>query len=123
MMHRMRAPNGEQGSREPGWRRRGAPGVTGGLILILLGTLFLLAQMDKISWGSWWAYFLVGLGAIFLVTGIAGMAGRHGTGGRMIAGVVLIVIGGAHIIGVSVWWPYLLIGIGAALLISAFFRR
>ncbi len=116
-------PNAEPGTGHPARRRRGGQGVTGGLILILLGVLFLLTQADRISWADWWAYFLVGLGGIFLVTGIAGVGGRHGTGGRMIAGVILAVIGGAHLIGVSVWWPYLLIGLGAALLISALFRR
>ncbi len=119
-------PNVEQGAGEPGWRRRcgrGTPGVTGGLILILLGVLFLLTQMDRISWADWWAYFLVGLGGILLVTGVAGLSGRRGIGGRMIAGAVLIVIGGAHLLGLNVWWPYLLIVLGAAMLISAFFRK
>ena len=43
------------------------PKITGGLILILLGALFLFTEMDRISWQDWWAYFLVGLGAILLI--------------------------------------------------------
>ena len=45
------------------------PKITGGLILILLGVLFLFTEMDRISWTDWWAYFLVGLGGIFLLEG------------------------------------------------------
>lgn len=125
MIEDEKKPSVEENPCEHGWRRRngrGAP-ITGGLILILLGVLFLLTQMERISWQDWWAYFLVGLGGIFLVTGVAGLSGRHSAGGRMVAGAVLIVIGGAHLLGLNVWWPYLLIVIGAAILISAFFRR
>jgi len=105
----------KQNSRKP------APGVMGGLVLILIGSIFLLAQMDRISWAHLWAYFLVGLGAILIVTGLFGI-GRHGRGptrGRFIGGVVLIVIGAANIIGLNVWWPYLLIVIGLVLVVSA----
>jgi len=105
--------------------RKPAPGVMGGLVLILIGSIFLLAQTDRISWGHLWAYFLVGLGAILIVTGLLGI-GRHGrvvTRGRFIGGVVLIVIGAANIIGLNVWWPYLLIVIGLVLVISALFTH
>jgi hypothetical protein len=105
--------------------RKPAPGVMGGLVLILIGSIFLLAQMDRISWAHLWAYFLVGLGAILIVTGFLGI-GRHGRGptrGRFIGGVVLIVIGAANIIGLNVWWPYLLIVIGLVLVISALFQH
>jgi hypothetical protein len=100
-----------------------APGVMGGLVLILIGSIFLLAQMDRISWGHLWAYFLVGLGAILIVTGFLGIGGRGPTRGRFIGGVVLIVIGAANIIGLNVWWPYLLIVIGLVLVISALFSH
>jgi hypothetical protein len=43
------------------------PKVTGGLILILLGVLFPMAEMDRVSWADWWAGFVVGLGGIFLI--------------------------------------------------------
>lgn len=107
----------KQNSRKP------APGVMGGLVLILIGSIFLLAQMDRISWTHLWAYFLVGLGAILIVTGLLGIGGRGrgSTRGRFIGGVVLIVIGAANIIGLNVWWPYLLIVIGLMLVISALF--
>ena len=107
----------KQNSRKP------APGVVGGLILILIGSIFLLVQMDRISWAHLWAYFLVGLGAILIITGLFGI-GRRGRGparGRFIIAVALIVIGAANIIGLNVWWPYLLIIIGLVFVISALF--
>ena len=114
-------PNDEKDPRPSG--RTPAPGVMGGLVLILIGSIFLLAQMDRISWDHLWAYFLVGLGAILIVTGLLGI-GPHGRGptrGRFIGGVVLIVIGAANIIGLNVWWPYLLIVLGLVLVVSALF--
>jgi hypothetical protein len=103
--------------------RQPAPGVMGGLVLILVGSIFLLAQMDRISWTHLWAYFLVGLGAILIVTGLLGIGGRGRglTRGRFIGGVVLIVIGAANIIGLHVWWPYLLNVLGLVLVVSALF--
>jgi len=102
------------------------PKLTGGLILILLGVLFLLTEMDRISWADWWAYFLVGLGGIFLLEALlrAGSAeGRRGLGGRLVAGLILAIIGGAHLIGFEEWWPLVLIAVGIVVLVSAFFRK
>ncbi len=102
------------------------PKLTGGLILILLGVLFLLTEMGRISWVDWWAYFLVGLGGIFLleviIRVISGADGR-GVTGRLIAGLVLIFIGGAYLFGLQEWWPLVLIAVGAAVIISSFFKR
>jgi hypothetical protein len=103
-----------------------APKVTGGLILILLGVLFLMSEMDKISWSDWWAYFLVGLGAILLIEALLrsfSAAGRRAIGGRLVAGPILIVIGGSHLIGLEHWWPLVLIAVGVGVLISAFGKK
>lgn len=102
------------------------PRITGALILILLGVLFLLAEMDRISWADWWAYFLVGLGGIFLLEALIrgfSVSERKVIGGRLVAGFVLIIVGGAHLIGFMEWWPLILIAVGAGLLISAFLRK
>ncbi len=102
------------------------PKLTGGLILILLGVLFLLTEMGRISWMDWWAYFLVGLGGIFLleviIRAVSGADGR-GVTGRLTAGFVLIFIGGAYLFGLEEWWPLVLIAVGAAIIISSFFRK
>jgi len=103
-----------------------APKITGGLILILLGVLFLFTEMDKISWEDWWAYFLVGLGAIFLIEALLrtfSPEGRKAIGGRLVAGPILIVIGGSRLIGLEHWWPLVLIAVGLGVLISALVKR
>jgi hypothetical protein len=100
------------------------PRLTGGLILILLGVLFLLAQMGRISWMDWWAYFLVGLGGIFILEGILrSFTETHHRAGRFIAGLILIIIGGAHLIGFVEWWPLILIAVGVVVLISPLFGK
>jgi len=97
-------------------------GIFGGLILILLGALFLLATMDVISWGDWWAYFLLGLGAVFIIEFIVRSvtpAYRHQHRGKLIVGTVLIVIGGAHISGMVSWWPLILIAVGIIIIFTS----
>jgi asparagine N-glycosylation enzyme membrane subunit Stt3 len=102
------------------------PRVTGGLILILLGVLFLLTEMGRISWADWWAYFLVGLGGIFILEAVfRGFSeeGRKNISGRLIAAAVLIIVGGAHLIGFIEWWPLILIAVGAIILVSSFAKK
>lgn len=102
------------------------PKITGGLILILLGVLFLMSEMDKVSWTDWWAYFLVGLGAIFIIEALLrafSVEGRRSAGGRLVAGLILAVIGGSHLIGLEEWWPLILIAVGVGVLISAFIKK
>jgi len=97
-------------------------GITGGLILILLGVLFLLSTMDYIPWGDWWAYFLLGLGVIFILEVIirsSSRSYRQHSKGKLIGGVVLIVIGGANIYGMVNWWPLILIAVGIIIIFSS----
>ncbi len=75
--------------------------MTGGLILILLGVLFLLANMDYISWSGWWQYFLMGLGVILILEAIirsASRSYRQDITGKLIGCLVLIFIGGSFVI-------------------------
>ncbi len=102
------------------------PKLTGGLILILLGVLFLLTEMDRISWADWWAYLLVGLGGIFLFEAFLrafSVEGRQGISGRLTAGLILAIIGGAHLVGFGEWWPLILIAVGVVVLLSAFLKK
>ena len=99
--------------------------VTAGLILILLGTLFLLTTLRYLSWADWWAYFLLGLGAIFIfevVVRTASPGERIRITGKLVAGVILIVIGAAHIFGLASWWPLILIAVGLAMIVSYFYE-
>lgn len=106
--------------------QRTKPGLTGGLVLILLGALFLLVQADRfgLTWANWWAYFLVGLGVILILTGLFGLRDRPGESlrGRFIGGLVLIIVGAVNILGITTWWPAILVVVGLALVIGSFFR-
>jgi len=46
--------------------------------------------------------------------------GRRFTG-KLIAGIVLVIIGAAHIFGWVTWWPLILIAVGLGLIISYFY--
>ncbi len=97
-------------------------GIFGGLILILLGVLFLLATMDVISWEDWWAYFLLGLGTIFIIEFIVRSvtpAYRHQHKGKLVVGIVLLIVGGAHILGMVSWWPLIIIAVGIIIVFTS----
>ncbi len=100
-------------------------GMTGGLILILLGVLFLLTTMDYISWGDWWKLFLMGLGVILILEAIIRSVSpsyRKDIRGKLIGGFVLIFIGGSFVIGWSNWWPLILIAVGVGILLSSLWK-
>jgi hypothetical protein len=114
-------------TRRQRWHRRGgASPIFPGLILVLLGVLFLLANQGIIGWGEWWQYFLIGLGGIFLVEAAirGGQGDNRGYGtGRIITGIVLIGIGVLFLAGLTTWWPLILIGAGIAIIAVGLLRH
>jgi uncharacterized membrane protein YjjP (DUF1212 family) len=101
-------------------------GLLPGLILILLGALFFMAARGFLSWNTWWQYFLVGLGLIFLIDSLVHYLSpsyRYAAFGRLIPGVILLFVGIAFIYGWSQWWPLVLVAAGIILIISVFFRN
>jgi len=101
-------------------------GVTGGLILILLGVLFLLTTLDYISWGDWWAYFVLGLGCILILEALIRVArtgDRQPVTGKLIGGSVLIIIGAAYVFGMVTWWPLILIAVGLVIIVTSLAQR
>jgi uncharacterized membrane protein YjjP (DUF1212 family) len=115
----------EQTAAEKKNRHDPYPRITGGLILILLGVLFLLATLDYLSWGDWWAYFLFGLGCILILEALVrstSPAFREHMIGRLIGGIVLVVIGASFIFGMTNWWPLIIIAVGVVLVISTLWR-
>jgi hypothetical protein len=101
-------------------------GIIGGLIIILLGVLFLLRNMGYLWWHNWWAYFLLGLGVILIIDAVIRSLVpqyRRPIIGRLIGGIVLIFIGAGNIYGIVDWWPLILVGVGIAIIIGAVLKH
>jgi zinc-ribbon domain len=114
---------GEKNEKGRGGDLTGA--VTGGMILIWLGVIFFLSQNNYISSSNWWAYFLMGIGAILILQGVLrfGMSRRPFVG-SFIGGVVLLIIGFSSVQGFTAnLWPLILVAIGVAVLLSAVVGR
>jgi len=93
----------------------------GGLILIWLGITFYLAQMNYIGWNVWWAYFLIGIGAILLLqAAIRYLTSPYKSSatGSLIGGLIMIAIGLVGVSGVRDWWPFIFIAIGIAVILA-----
>ena len=65
-------------------------GIVGGIILILLGLLFLASELFPQTFTFWdWPFIIIGLGGVFLIWAILA-----GTGGLAVPGTILAGIGG-----------------------------
>ncbi len=93
-----------------------------GLFLILVGTLFFAGNKSWLDWDKGWLYFVIGLGAIyiigFLVRYFGGHTNRWSVFGGLGIGLALIYIGIAFIYGFGDWWPLALIPIGTGYLVK-----
>lgn len=113
---------------ESRWRRHRDPmsGLFWGLILILLGVVFFLSSQGWFPIGEWWQYLLIGLGVIFLIESLVRYANptyHRPRFGRFVAGLVLIFVGLAFLLGFGKWWPLILIVIGLAVLLRVAFQK
>jgi hypothetical protein len=106
--------------------------MTGGLVLILLGVAFLLAQneMFGVRWGNFWGVFLIGLGGILLLQAVLRVmpsvpGNRRGVVGLVAGAFVLIAIGMTPFAGIAwaMWWPLGLIALGVLMLLGTFTRH
>lgn len=101
-------------------------GLFWGLVLILVGVLLFINLQAGIEWDTLWKYLLIGLGAIFIIDGLAhywNPGYRPGSFGRFIPGIILLFVGIAFLYDFSQWWPVVLIAVGVAILLSLVFRR
>jgi len=118
---------GKGGKNEKGEKDEGGTGpLTGGLILIWLGITFFLTTSNYITWSSWWAYFLLGLGVIFLLRAVIVYASNRRKGlvlGPAIAGTILMVVGIASILNITNWWWLILVALGIAIVVMALRER
>jgi uncharacterized membrane protein HdeD (DUF308 family) len=100
-------------------------GLLPGILLILLGGVFLLSHYGYLE-GEWWQYFLVGLGVVFLVESRiyykASMSSRFKIS-RLIIGLLMVIGGLLFLFDPNQWWPLVLIGIGIFLCAQYLWRR
>ena len=97
-----------------------------GLVLILLGVLFLLDQMGRVDFGDlisqWWPLVLVAAGLWQLISSNF----QELAGGLFLIGLgAIFQLSKLEILGRNVWhyvWPALIIGLGLWVLIGAFRR-
>ena len=97
-----------------------------GLPLVLLGVLFLLNQTGAITGDTWWQSLLIGLGGISIIDGLVRYFTKSfpwGIFGKIVGGIVMIIIGALLMAGLSEWWPIVLIVAGVAFMSRFFWRR
>ncbi len=107
-------------------RRYPFHGLFFGLVLVLLGVLFLLNRTGALVGDRWWQTLLIGLGGVFVVDGVAHYASRGyrwGGYGKIVTGIILAAVGVLFIIGLGQWWPLALIVAGAAVLLRMVWRH
>jgi hypothetical protein len=117
----------EKGEKASGGGMLGA--VVGGLVLIWLGVTFFFEQNGNLSSDIWWAYFILGVGAILILEGVVIYTRGHYGLGPIIGGAFLIFAGMSAIATndykiQSNLWPLAIVVIGLLVLLSGFaFRR
>jgi hypothetical protein len=104
--------------------------IFGGLVVVLIGGVLYLAASSTVSWlgwGNFWAYFLLGLGILLLIKGIAMFfirPARNKAYGDIQGGLILGLIGGTLVLLLSGgdWsasWPiFLVIGGGVIVFVA-----
>ena len=122
---------GGRGTEEK-WARDPLGTAIGALILIWLGVTMFLANLgtfeEWIRWDNFWAWFLLGIGGIFILEVLIRLAVpgyRRPIGGRLIAGVILLIIGASFSFlpfDIGKLWPFIFIAIGLAVLLGGLFR-
>jgi hypothetical protein len=116
---------------EEKWARDPLGTAIGALILIWLGVTLFVANLGTFAWIQWenfWAWFILGIGALFILEVLIRLAVpeyRRPIGGRLIAGVILLAIGASFTFlpfDIGKLWPLIPIAIGLAILFGGLFR-
>ena len=100
-------------------------GIVAGLVLVVLGLLFLFQGWIAVDWGVIWPFFLIAPGAWVFGRALFVRDQRDRTGG-FIGGGILLFLGSVFLLQnyyALDWqkiWPFFLIIPGAGLLIGAF---
>jgi hypothetical protein len=99
-------------------------GLLPGLVLILLGGLFLLSHAGYLE-GDWWQYFIVGLAVVFMLEAYLQYrvsVSRRAKIGRLTIGLLMVISGLLALFDPNQWWPWVLIAMGIVLS-GAYLRR
>jgi hypothetical protein len=97
-----------------------------GLTLVLFGVLFLLNQTGTLVGDAWWQTMLIGLGSISIINGLVRYFApgyKWGIYGKIVGGIVMILIGAFFMAGLNEWWPIIIIVAGVAFMFRPFWRR
>ena len=88
-----------------------------GLIVIWLGVTLYMNNQNWLD-GAWWAYFIVGIGGLFLVESLVRISQDHTYPmyGKLIGGCVLIAVGAGNIYDMHDWWPLIFVAVGLAII-------
>jgi hypothetical protein len=103
-----------------------------GLGVVLVGALLFLASSGFtgiVTWENFWAFLLVGLGALGVIRETAKfvVSGHMPWGGGMIFAVILIIIGVAGLVAQTTgwsqyWWTFIILGGGLAIVLMGIFN-
>jgi hypothetical protein len=123
----VQAPAAKRRAHGDGTLRRvvwGAIFIYAGLVLLADQTGYLPASREA----GWWEWIMLGAGGLFLLEALIRVVSvdLHGPSlGRLILGVVLLVLGSSAVFGVTIpmsWWPVVPILIGLSLLFRGLMR-
>ena len=97
-------------------------GIGWGLALILIGALIFADNQGWLRNGTGWLYFAIGLGTLFIVGFVVRCLRNIGNFkrslGGLVAGLSLVYVGAAFLLGFGNWWPLALVLIGAGYLVN-----
>lgn len=83
-------------------------------------------KQGVIGWEIWWQYFIVGIGVALLIDAEMNYRSNDKDSrwvGRLIAGIALVGVGIAFLVGESFLWPLVIIAVGVAILLSSLLRK
>jgi hypothetical protein len=102
-------------------------GIGWGLLTILAGVLMLSGNKGWVEEGAGWLYFIIGVGAIFVISFFVQFFGSRGNIGNafsnLAVGIGFVYIGAAFLYGFGDWWPMVFIPFGFALIAKSIRRN
>jgi hypothetical protein len=103
-----------------------------GLGIVLIGALLFLASSGVtgiVTWDSFWAYLLIGLGALGVIreTAKVYVSGHLSWHGGLVFAIILITIGVAGLVAQTTgwsqyWWTFIILGGGLVIVVTGIFN-